>query len=38
MDNYGIMEKTMLLRRNLWYYAQNYGTIPRTVELWEKTW
>ena len=32
--------KTMVLWKILWYYGQNYGTIPKTMELWftmEKT-
>ena len=32
--NYETMgEKTMVLRRNLQFYGQNYGTIPKTMEL-----
>ena len=31
--NYGTMEKTMALWTKLWYYEQNYCTIPRTMEL-----
>ena len=41
MENYGIMEKTMVLWIKLWYYGQNFGTKPRTMELRftkEKTW
>ena len=33
--------KTMVLWKKLWYYGQNYGTIPKTMELRftkEKTW
>ena len=32
--------KTMVLWKILWYYGKNYGTIPKTMELWftmEKT-
>ena len=32
--------KNMVLARKLWYYTGNYGTIPKTMELWftmEKT-
>ena len=32
--------KTMVLWKKLWYYGKNYGTIPKTMELWftmEKT-
>ena len=27
MENYGTMEKTMVLRTKLWYYTKNYGTL-----------
>ena len=27
------MDKTMVLWIKLWYYGQNYGTLPRTMEL-----
>ena len=33
MENYGTMEKTMVLWTKLWYYEQNYGTILRTMEI-----
>ena len=26
-QNYGTMEKTMVLYRKLWYYTENYGTL-----------
>ena len=26
MENYGTMEKTMVLWTKLWYYNENYGT------------
>ena len=26
MENYGTMEKTMILWTKLWYYTENYGT------------
>ena len=25
MENYGTMEKTMVLRTKLWYYTEKYG-------------
>ena len=31
MENYGTMEKAIVLWTKLWYYGQYYGTIPRTV-------
>ena len=39
--NFDLQWKTMVLWKKLWYYGQNYGTIPRTMELRftkEKTW
>ena len=27
MENYGTMEKTMVLWKKLWYYPENYGTL-----------
>ena len=33
MKNYGSKEKTKVLWTKLWNYRQNYGTIPRTMEL-----
>ena len=33
MENYGTMDKTMVLWTILWYYGHNYGTIPRTMDL-----
>ena len=40
-QNYGTMDKTIVLWTKLWYYGQNCGTIPRIMELpftKEKTW
>ena len=31
--NFDLLWKTMVLWKKLWYYGQNYGTIPRTMEL-----
>ena len=33
MENYGIMDKPMVLWTKLWYYGKNYGIIMRTMEL-----
>ena len=36
-----IYGKTMVLWKKLWHYGKNYGTIPKTMELWftmEKLW
>ena len=30
--NYGTMETTMALWKQLWYYGINYGTIRRTMK------
>ena len=27
MENYGTMEKTMVLWNKVWYYTENYGTL-----------
>ena len=27
MENYGTLEKTMVLWKKLWYYGKNYGTL-----------
>ena len=27
MENYGTMEKTMVLWKKLWYHTENYGTL-----------
>ena len=27
MENYGTMEKTMVLQTKPWYYTENYGTL-----------
>ena len=40
-NNYGTIDKTMVLWTKLWFYGQNYGTISRTMEVRftkEKTW
>ena len=44
MENYGTMEKTMVLWTKLWYYTENYrssiyeekkhGRLPNTKKLW----
>ena len=44
MENYGTMEKTMVLWTKLWYYTENYGTsiyeekkhgrLPNNKKLW----
>ena len=33
MENYDTTEKSMVLWTKLWYYGQNNGTIPTTMEL-----
>lgn len=38
---YGILDKVMVLRRQLWYYRKMYCTIPKTMKLYfvmEKVW
>ena len=32
-NNYGTIEKTMVLWKMLWYYGKNYDSIPKTMKL-----